>query len=106
MDLQLVSPIPDSGFAYNQGVYWPLGLLTIASRLKRAIPEVQVEILDEARPNGSACPGREGGDGSLANVDEAAFDQDISRLGESRDCAERGAKQGQKKGAHVSALQM
>src|SRR5688500_1405337 len=48
MDLQLISPVPDSGFAYNQGIYWPVGLLTIASFLKKQLPGLAVEILDEA----------------------------------------------------------
>jgi len=48
MKVQLVSPLPDDGFGYNQGIYWPVGLLTIASFLGRELSGVEIEILDEA----------------------------------------------------------
>lgn len=48
MKVQLVSPLPDSGFAFNEGVYWPVGLLAVGSVLRRELPDVEVEILDEA----------------------------------------------------------
>lgn len=48
MRIQLVSPLPDEGFGYNQGIYWPVGLLTIGSFLKRELPDTRVEILDES----------------------------------------------------------
>lgn len=48
MDVQLLSPVPDQGFAYNQGIYWPVGLLTIGSVLRRSLPSLDVQILDEA----------------------------------------------------------
>jgi radical SAM superfamily enzyme YgiQ (UPF0313 family) len=46
--LQLVSPVPDVGFAFNQGAYWPVGLLTIASHVKRCVPDLDIELFDEA----------------------------------------------------------
>lgn len=48
MRLQLVSPLPDRGFAFNQGAYWPVGLLTIGSYIRRRAPDIDVTILDEA----------------------------------------------------------
>jgi radical SAM superfamily enzyme YgiQ (UPF0313 family) len=48
MKIQFISPLPDSGFAYNQGIYWPVGLLTIASFLTRKVEGLDIEILDEA----------------------------------------------------------
>jgi radical SAM superfamily enzyme YgiQ (UPF0313 family) len=48
MRVQLVSPLPDRGFAFNEGAYWPVGLLTIGSFVRRHVKEVEVEILDES----------------------------------------------------------
>lgn len=48
MKLQLVSPLPDIGFAFNQGAYWPVGLLTIASHVQRCVPDLHIELFDEA----------------------------------------------------------
>lgn len=48
MKIQLISPLPDRGFAFNAGAYWPVGLLTIGTVLRREFEEIEVEILDEA----------------------------------------------------------
>lgn len=48
MKVQLVSPLPDRGFAFNEGIYWPLGLLTIATTLRRQLPGSEIQILDES----------------------------------------------------------
>src|ERR1035441_6731269 len=64
MRVQLISPLPDRGFAFNQGVYWPVGLLTIGSYLKRSSNDIQVEIIDHAlgSEDGYQTDDRIGGD--------------------------------------------
>ncbi|NTW72510.1 MAG: B12-binding domain-containing radical SAM protein [Eubacteriaceae bacterium] len=45
-DIQLFSVCSDVGYGANDGAFYPAGLLTIASHIKRKLPEIDIMVVD------------------------------------------------------------